>query len=162
MENDAWVKSVKIIETLDDHVFGSFNHVEMKPSKQGNWNKVHMNVKHRLPLPNIFCMPTDIEKYYEKYHATHPRKYYMLRFNCITGKIKGCLNETWLESHIIMLILTFYHVEVRPSELGNWQTGDSCVKHRSPPPTPSIPWHVLDAINESLKEKNNYNLTWLC
>ena len=36
MENDAWVKLVKIIETLDDHVFGSFNHVEMQLSKQVN------------------------------------------------------------------------------------------------------------------------------
>ena len=53
-----------------------------------------------------------------------------------------------------MLILTFYHVEVQASELGNWQTGDSCVKHRSQPPTSSLPWHVLDVIKEYLKEKN--------
>ena len=56
-----------------------------------------------------------------------------------------------------MLIVTFYHVEVRPSELGNWQTGKS--QDRSPPPNSSLPWDVLDAINESLKEKNPYNLT---
>ena len=72
MENDAWVNLVKIIETLDDHVFGSFNHVEMQPSKQGNWHKVHMNVKHRWPLPSIFCMP---------------------RFKSATGKIKEYLNN---------------------------------------------------------------------
>ena len=63
---------------------------------------------------------------------------------------------------MIMLILTFYHVEVRPSELGNQQTGDSCVKHRSLTPTPSLPWHVLDPINASFKEKNHYNLRLSC
>ena len=36
MENDASVKLVNIIETLDDHVFGSFNHVEMQLLKQAN------------------------------------------------------------------------------------------------------------------------------
>ena len=55
---------------------------------------------------------TDIYKYYEKYDATHPSKYYMLRLNCVNVKIKGCLNERWLESHMIMLIRTLHHVDV--------------------------------------------------
>ena len=35
MENDASVKLIQIIETLHYHVFGSCNHFEMQPSKQG-------------------------------------------------------------------------------------------------------------------------------
>ena len=61
-----------------------------------------------------------------------------------------------------MLIRAFHHVDVQLSELGTCQTVNSSVKHRLPLPTPSLSWHVLDAINESLKEKNRYNLTWLC
>ena len=39
-----------------------------------------------------------------------------------------------LESDMIMLTGSFIHVDVRPSELGNRHTGNSYVKHRSPPP----------------------------
>ena len=52
-----------------------------------------------------------------------------------------------------MLIHTFRHVDVQLSELGNHQTINSYVEHRLAPPTPSLPWHLLDAINEYLKEK---------
>ena len=42
----------------------------------------------------------------------------------------------------------------------NWATDKQVrVKDRSPPPNSSLPWHVLDAINEFLKEKNPYNMT---
>ena len=53
-----------------------------------------------------------------------------------------------------MLFRTFRHVHVQLSELGNQQTLNSFVKHRLAPPTPSLPWHVLDTINKSLKENN--------
>ena len=57
-----------------------------------------------------------------------------------------------------MLIHTFRHVYVQLSELAILQTVKRSVKHRLPLPT-SLPWHVLDAINESLKERHHYNLT---
>ena len=85
-----------------------------------------------------------------------------IRFKYGTGKIELFERKTYYNQTMIMLILTFYHVEVWPLELGNCQTDDSCVKHRSTLLTPSLPWHVLDAINESLKEINHYNLTGLC
>ena len=46
------------------------------------------------------------------------------------------------------------HLPLQLSELGNRQTLNSSVKHRLAPPTQPLHWHVLDAINESLKEKN--------
>ena len=62
-----------------------------------------------------------------------------------------------LEPDMIMLIRTFHDVDVRPSELGNRQTGNSCVKHRSqPPPSPGMTSMlrfkcVTCNINKSLK-----------
>ena len=38
---------MKIIENLDDHVFASFYHVEMQPSKQGIRYTVHAKLKNR-------------------------------------------------------------------------------------------------------------------
>ena len=61
-----------------------------------------------------------------------------------------------------MLIRTFCYVDMQVSELGIRQGVNRSVKHRLPLPTPSLPWHVLDAINESLKEINRYNMTWSC
>ena len=57
-----------------------------------------------------------------------------------------------------MLIRTFGYVDMQVSELGIRQGVNRSVKHRLPLPTPSLPWHVLDAINESLKEINRYNM----
>ena len=49
--------------------------------------------------------------------------------------------------------ILFHHVDVQLSDLGNHQTVNSSVEHRLAPPTPSLPLHLLDAINEYLKEK---------
>ena len=61
-----------------------------------------------------------------------------------------------------MLIRTFRHVNMQVSELGIHQGVNRSVKHRLPLPTPFLPCHVLDDINESLKERNRYNMTWSC
>ena len=60
-----------------------------------------------------------------------------------------------------MLIHTFRHVDVQLSELGNHQTVKSYVEHRLAPPSPSLPWHLLDAINEYLKEKKEPDIIML-
>ena len=60
---------MKTIQTLHDHVFASFYHVEMQPSKQGIRYTVHAKLKHRI-LPTV------------------PRITWMIRFKRVNGKIK--------------------------------------------------------------------------
>ena len=43
---------MKIIENLDDHVFASFYHVKMQPSKQGIQYTVHAKLKHGREPPH--------------------------------------------------------------------------------------------------------------
>ena len=63
--------------------------------------------------------------------------------------------KTYYNLTMIMLILTFYQVEVQQSELGNRQTGDSCVKHRPAPPTPSLPPLASPASYQQIIERKN-------
>ena len=135
---------IKRIETLDDHVFASFNHVEMQPSRQGIPYAVHANLIHR-------CLP-----------PPSSRVSWMLRFKRVTGKIKELLK-------ILMLICSCNDsngTDIQLWKQGNWHTVHTNVKNISLT-LPCICYmlrfkSVIGNIKECLKEKYKSNPPWSC
>ena len=63
---------------------------------------------------------TDIEKYYEKYAATHPQQILHAKVKVGHWYDQVMLERNrWLESEIIMLIRTFHHADVVWLRQGN-------------------------------------------
>ena len=59
---------------------------------------------------------------------------------------------------MIMLTGSFIHVDVRPSELGNRHTGNSYVKHRSPPSHLPLACKMMRSNSANGKIKENKDL----